>query len=87
MTPGTLLLVPNALDLGAEEVALGDVLPDGVIRRAAALRHWAAEDARSTRAFLKRVAALTPLAVPLQAIARWITRSAGRRACSIWPPS
>ena len=69
MTPGTLLLVPNALDLGAEEVARGDVRPDGVIRRAAALRHWAAEDARSTRAFLKRVAALTPLAVPLQAIA------------------
>jgi len=69
MTPGTLLLVPNALDLGAEEVALRDVLPDGVIRRAAGVLHWAAEDARSTRAFLKRVAALTPLAVPLQAIA------------------
>ena len=69
MTPGTLLLVPNALDLGADEVDLRDVLPDGVIRRAAALQHWAAEDARSTRAFLKRVAAVTPLAVALQAIA------------------
>jgi 16S rRNA (cytidine1402-2'-O)-methyltransferase len=69
MNPGTLLLVPNALDLGAEAVDLRDVLPDGVIRRAAGLRHWAAEDARSTRAFLKRVAALVPLAAPLQAIA------------------
>lgn len=67
-TPGTLLLVPNALDLGAEAVDLRDVLPDGVIRRAAALLHWAAEDARSARGFLKRVAALTPLAVPLQAV-------------------
>ncbi|MBA4178349.1 MAG: ribosomal RNA small subunit methyltransferase I [Leptothrix sp. (in: Bacteria)] len=67
-TPGTLLLVPNTLDLGAAEVDLRQVLPDGVIRRAAGLRHWAAEDARSTRAFLKRVGAITPLAAPLQAI-------------------
>ena len=68
MSTGTLLLVPNALDLGADEVDLREVLPDGVIRRAAALQHWAAEDARSTRAFLKRVGALVPLALPLQAI-------------------
>jgi len=68
MKPGTLLLVPNALDLGADEVDLREVLPEGVIRRAAALLHWAAEDARSTRAFLKRVAVLAPLAAPLQAI-------------------
>lgn len=69
MSTGTLVLVPNALDLGAEAVELRDVLPDGVIRRAAALTHWAAEDARSARAFLKRVAAVAPLALPLQAIA------------------
>jgi len=68
MSTGTLLLVPNTLDLGAEEVDLREVLSEGVIRRAAALQHWAAEDARSTRAFLKRVAALVPLALPLQAI-------------------
>ena len=68
MNKGTLLLVPNALDLGADEVDLREVLPDGVMRRAAALQHWAAEDARSTRAFLKRVGALVPLALPLQAI-------------------
>ena len=68
-TPGALLLMPNALDLGAAEVPLTDVLPAGVIQRAAALTHWAAEDARSARAFLKRVGAITPLAAPLQAIA------------------
>jgi len=67
-SPGTLLLVPNTLDLGAAETDLRDVLPDGVIRRAAALRHWAAEDARSARAFLKRVGTVAPLALPLQDI-------------------
>ncbi|MDP2006333.1 MAG: SAM-dependent methyltransferase [Rubrivivax sp.] len=66
---GTLVLVPNALDLGAQEVDLREVLPEGVIRRAAALEHWVAEDARSTRAFLKRVGAIVPLALPLQGIA------------------
>ncbi|MDO9091966.1 MAG: SAM-dependent methyltransferase [Rubrivivax sp.] len=65
---GTLLLVPNTLDLGAAEVDLQEVLPHAVIRRAAALQHWVAEDARSTRAFLKRVAAIEPLAAPLQAL-------------------
>lgn len=69
MNPGTLLLVPNTLDLGADETELREVLPEGVMRRAAALQHWVAEDARSTRAFLKRVGALFPLALPLQAIA------------------
>ncbi len=66
---GTLVLMPNALDLGAAEVPLADVLPLGVIHRAAGLQHWAAEDARSARAFLKRVAAIQPLVLPLQAIA------------------
>jgi 16S rRNA (cytidine1402-2'-O)-methyltransferase len=63
---GTLLLVPNTLDLGASAVPLAELLPDTVLRRAAALRHWAAEDARSARAFLKRVGELHPLALPLQ---------------------
>ncbi len=65
---GTLVLVPNTLDLGADPVDLREVLSEGAIRRAAALQHWAAEDARSARAFLKRVAAVVPLALPLQAI-------------------
>ncbi len=66
---GTLVLVPNTLDLSSEAVDLQEVLPLGVIRRAAALGHWVAEDARSTRAFLKRVAAVLPLSAALQAIA------------------
>lgn len=68
MTFGALLLVPNTLDLGTDEADLGDVLPQGVMRQAAALMHWAAEDARSARAFLKRINAVAPLALPLQAI-------------------
>ena len=65
---GTLLLVPAPLDLGTEETPLQDVLPRGVIQRAAGLGHWVAEDARSARAFLKRVHAMVPLTLPLQAI-------------------
>lgn len=71
MTPGTrgrLILVPNALDLGTPEGDLRDVLPEAVMRMAAGLGHWVVEDARSTRAFLKRVAALHPLALPLQTL-------------------
>ena len=66
--PGRLLLVPNALDLGAEPVPLQQVLPWSVLEHAAALAHWLAEDARSTRAFLKRVHQLVPLQRPLQSI-------------------
>ena len=65
---GRLILVPNALDLGHEGVDLREVLPDGVLRVAARLSHWAVEDARSTRAFLKRVALVHPLAMALQAV-------------------
>ena len=70
MSLGRLLLVPNALDLGAEAaVDIQQVLPLGVLQCAAGLGHWLAEDARSTRAFLKRVHAVVPLSQPLQAIA------------------
>ena len=68
VNPGVLLLVPSTLDLGTEAVELTEVLPLGVMRRAAALTHWAAEDARSARALLKRIDAIVPLALPLQAI-------------------
>ncbi len=67
-TQGRLLLVPSALDLGTEVVDLAEVLPLGVMRQAAALQYWAAEDARSARALLKRIDAIVSLAVPLQAI-------------------
>lgn len=66
MSPGRLLLMPNALDLGAAEVPLTDVLPGGVITAASRLLHWVVEDARSARAFLNRVNKIAPLAQPLQ---------------------
>jgi 16S rRNA (cytidine1402-2'-O)-methyltransferase len=69
---GRLYLVPNALDFGidgaTEAVPLDEVLPLGVIRIAAQLEHWVAENARSTRAFLKRVERIVPLARPMQQI-------------------
>jgi 16S rRNA (cytidine1402-2'-O)-methyltransferase len=66
-TLGRLLLMPNALDLGAAEVPLTDVLAGGVIAAASKLLHWVVEDARSARAFLNRVNKIAPLAQPLQA--------------------
>lgn len=67
--PGSLILVPNTLDLGALHAPPIDaVLPAGVLQQAARLTHWVAEDAKTTRAFLKRVDAIVPLALPLQAI-------------------
>jgi len=69
---GRLLLVPTPLDFGVRDHGpppdLQDVLPLGVIRRAAELSHWITESARSTRAFLKRVDAIVPLAQPLQTL-------------------
>jgi len=68
-TPGRLLLVPNTLDLGTDtEVPLDTVLPQAVIAQAARLGHWVCENAKTTRALLKRVHALVPLAQPLQQI-------------------
>ncbi len=64
---GKLLLVPNTLDFGvAGDADLQEVLPLGVIRTAARLTYWVAENAKTTRAFLKRVDAIAPLARPLQ---------------------
>lgn len=64
--PGRLVLVPNTLDHGVDAVPLRAVVPDGVIASAAQLSHWVVEDARSARAFLKRVAECHPLLRPLQ---------------------
>jgi 16S rRNA (cytidine1402-2'-O)-methyltransferase len=67
---GSLILVPNTLDFGiaADAPDVRDVLPASVIRTAARLTHWVAENAKTTRAFLKRVDAVVPLAQPLQAL-------------------
>lgn len=90
---GRLVLVPNTLDLGTgHEGALHDALPQGVITRAAGLGHWVAENAKTARSFLKRVAAVTPLAQPLQQIVitelpRPPKGGAARQAASIdWQP-
>lgn len=67
---GSLYLIPNTLDLGtpAQGQPIEDVLPGSVLRTAARLSHWVAENAKSTRAFLKRVDAVAPLSSALQAI-------------------
>ena len=66
---GTLFLVPNTLDFGVSaDGDLQDVLPLGAIRVAARLTHWVAENAKTTRAFLKRVDAIVPLSQPLQSL-------------------
>jgi 16S rRNA (cytidine1402-2'-O)-methyltransferase len=83
MTLGSLLLVPNTLDLGTEQVPLQDVLPLGVIQHAARLAHWVVEDARNARAFLKRVDTIVPLAQTLQATA--ITEMPRARKGSVVP--
>jgi 16S rRNA (cytidine1402-2'-O)-methyltransferase len=66
---GSVLLIPNALDFGAPApLPLTACLPQAVMERAASLTHWAVEDAKTARAFLKRVAEHAPLAAPLQSM-------------------
>ena len=66
---GRLVLVPNSLDLGCEtEVDLDKVLPQAVLAQAAQIAHWVVEDAKTARAFLKRVDRLVALAQPLQSL-------------------
>jgi 16S rRNA (cytidine1402-2'-O)-methyltransferase len=68
---GTVYLVPNTLDFGLPGESLPEiteVLPLGSLRVAARLAHWVTENAKSTRAFLKRVNDIVPLSRPLQAI-------------------
>jgi 16S rRNA (cytidine1402-2'-O)-methyltransferase len=69
-TPGVLYLMPNALDFGTAEAAadLADRLPMSALRIAARLEHWLCENAKTTRAFLKRVETVCPLALALQQI-------------------
>ena len=68
--PGTLYLVPNGLDVGTADVGadLAERLPLGTLRVAARLGHWVCENAKTTRAFLKRVDAVCRLERPLQQI-------------------
>jgi 16S rRNA (cytidine1402-2'-O)-methyltransferase len=71
-TNGKLFLVPAPLDFGCDSqtqlTPLTDVLPLATLQTAAKLQYWICESAKSTRAYLKRVDALYPLAQPLQAL-------------------
>lgn len=65
---GTLYLVPTPLDFGCDAAPdLASALPEATIATASRLTHWITENAKSTRAFLKRVEATHPLTAPLQA--------------------
>ncbi|MCZ2498327.1 ribosomal RNA small subunit methyltransferase I [Xylophilus sp. Kf1] len=68
MANGKLYLVPAPLDFGcASQAPLSDALPDGTLRQASTITHWICENAKTARAYLKRIDALHPLAAPLQA--------------------
>lgn len=64
---GRLLLVPTPLDFGCAQLSpIQDVLPAVTLLAAAHTSHWITENAKSTRAFLKRVGEHQPLALPMQ---------------------
>ena len=66
---GTLYLVPAPLDFGCDsQTALDQVLPAGTLAVAASLQHWVCENAKSTRAYLKRISQTHALCAPLQAM-------------------
>lgn len=63
---GRLFLVPTPLDFGcAEQAPIQDVLPTHTLACAAQIQHWVCENAKSTRAFLKRVGETHSLIAPL----------------------
>jgi 16S rRNA (cytidine1402-2'-O)-methyltransferase len=64
---GSLWLVPAPLDFGCDvDVPLHGLMPQDTLEVAARLSHWVCENAKSTRAYLKRVHALVPLSQPIQ---------------------
>ncbi len=67
---GTLYLVPTPLDFGCDsqdmQTDLRQLLPQSTITQAAGITHWVVENAKSARAFLKRVHAVQPLVCSLQ---------------------
>ena len=66
---GKLYLVPAPLDFGCEELApLQDVMPLQTLQIAAGLSNFICENAKSTRAYLKRVGELVELKQPMQAL-------------------
>ena len=66
---GKLYLVPAPLDFGCDvQAPLQDVMPLTTLLIAARLPCWICENAKSTRAYLKRINDLQPLALPLQSL-------------------
>lgn len=65
---GSLWLIPAPLDFGCDvEVPLNALMPLDTLQATARLCHWVCENAKSTRAYLKRVNTLVPLSQPIQA--------------------
>ena len=66
---GQLYLVPAPLDFGcAQSPDLQATMPMGTITAVASLSHWICENAKSARAYLKRVNDIAPLCQPIQAM-------------------
>lgn len=66
---GRLYLVPAPLDFGCgDPVNLQNTMSWGTLTVAAKLQYWVCENAKSTRAYLKRVHEIIPLSNPVQAL-------------------
>jgi 16S rRNA (cytidine1402-2'-O)-methyltransferase len=66
---GKLYLVPAPLDFGCDEDQnLQAILPLETLKTAASITHWICENAKSTRAYLKRINDIAPLIQPIQAM-------------------
>ncbi len=66
---GKLYLVPAPLDFGCEQSApIQNVMPLQTLQIAARLGHFVCENAKSTRAYLKRVGEVIALSQPVQAL-------------------
>jgi 16S rRNA (cytidine1402-2'-O)-methyltransferase len=66
---GKLYLVPAPLDFGCDsDMDLQNTMPWGTVTVAAKLQYWICENAKSTRAYLKRINEISPLSSPLQAL-------------------
>jgi len=66
---GRLYLVPAPLDFGCDsQMDLQNTMPRGTLSVASRLQYWVCENAKSARAYLKRVNEIAPLRSPLQAL-------------------
>lgn len=69
MNKGKLYLVPAPLDFGCEELApIQNVMPLQTLQIAARLACFVCENAKSTRAYLKRIGEVVSLSQPVQAL-------------------